>query len=391
MAASTADDGEKQDLKLELAEKIFLYKTPGLVNVNREAIKQEILDTISKEDLAPIYTHVCTQLGWSQDASLLSKMQAANAAKLEALDAKIKDAEESLGEIDVRDAYHAKADFLCSIGDKQAAIDAYVETEKRTAGAGNKVDLVFSQMRLNILYSDWHAVKANLKAAQLLCDEGGDWERKNKLKVYQGVFSMYARDFKKAAQMFLDSIATFTASEIFPYRKCIFYAVITSMIALDRVALKKQVVDAPEILSVIHHIPSLADFLNSLYFCKYREFFQAFVPVMEQVRADMYLSAHIRHYQREIRVLAYGQFLESYKSVTLASMAAAFDVSVPFLDAEIADFIVAGQLNAQIDKVAGVIETKRPDTKNAFYQDSIKRGDLLLNRIQKLSKVIDVE
>jgi 26S proteasome regulatory subunit N7 len=40
-------------------------------------------------------------------------------------------------------------------------------------------------------------------------------------------------------------------------------------------------------------------------------------------------------------------------------MAAAFDVSVPFLDDEIADFIVAGQLNAKIDKVAGVIETKR--------------------------------
>jgi 26S proteasome regulatory subunit N7 len=37
--------------------------------------------------------------------------------------------------------------------------------------------------RLNILYGDWHAVKANIKAAKLLCDEGGDWERKNKLKV----------------------------------------------------------------------------------------------------------------------------------------------------------------------------------------------------------------
>lgn len=33
----------------------------------------------------------------------------------------------------------------------------------------------------------------------------------------------------------------------------------------------------------------------------------------------------------------------------------------------------------------------RPDTKNYLYQQSIKQGDLLLNRIQKLSKVIDVE
>ncbi len=33
----------------------------------------------------------------------------------------------------------------------------------------------------------------------------------------------------------------------------------------------------------------------------------------------------------------------------------------------------------------------RPDTKNAQYQQTIKSGDLLLNRLQKLSKVIDIE
>ena len=53
------------------------------------------------------------------------------------------------------------------------------------------------------------------------------------------------------------------------------------------------------------------------------------------------------------------QFLESYKSVTMESMAAAFDCSVGFLDTEISDFIVAGRLNAMIDKVAGIIETNR--------------------------------
>ncbi len=51
--------------------------------------------------------------------------------------------------------------------------------------------------------------------------------------------------------------------------------------------------------------------------------------------------------------------MESYKSVTLESMAAAFGVSPDFIDKELADFIVAGRLTAKIDKVAGVIETNR--------------------------------
>lgn len=33
----------------------------------------------------------------------------------------------------------------------------------------------------------------------------------------------------------------------------------------------------------------------------------------------------------------------------------------------------------------------RPDAKNAHYQQTIKQGDLLLNRLQKLAKIIDVE
>ncbi len=45
------------------------------------------------------------------------------------------------------------------------------------------------------------------------------------------------------------------------------------------------------------------------------------------------------------------QFLESYKSVTLQSMATAFGVSVDFIDQELVDFIVAGRLPAKIDKV----------------------------------------
>jgi 26S proteasome regulatory subunit N7 len=51
--------------------------------------------------------------------------------------------------------------------------------------------------------------------------------------------------------------------------------------------------------------------------------------------------------------------LESYKSVTLESMANAFGVSPEFIDKELSDFIVGGRLTAKIDKVAGVIETNR--------------------------------
>lgn len=74
----------------------------------------------------------------------------------------------------------------------------------------------------------------------------------------------------------------------------------------------------------------------------------------------------------------------------LSSMASSFGISTSLLDAELSRFIAAGRLNAKIDKVGDIIETVRPDKKNVQYQDVIKKGDHLLNQVQKLVRVIDV-
>jgi 26S proteasome regulatory subunit N7 len=44
------------------------------------------------------------------------------------------------------------------------------------------------------------------------------------------------------------------------------------------------------------------------------------------------LSPHTRYYVREMRILAYSQLLESYRSLTLESLSGAFGVSVEFVD-----------------------------------------------------------
>lgn len=62
-----------------------------------------------------------------------------------------------------------------------------------------------------------------------------------------------------------------------------------------------------------------------------------------------------------MRLVAYKQFLESYKSVSMKNMATSFGVSVEFIDKELSGFIAAGRLACVIDKVEGVIESTRGD------------------------------
>ncbi|KAJ4873272.1 Uncharacterized protein Rs2_45066 [Raphanus sativus] len=183
------------------------------------------------------------------------------------------------------------------------------------------MDLLSYTLQVAFFYMDFDLVSKSIDKAKKLFEEGGDWERKNRLKVYEGLYCMSTRNFKKAASLFLDSISTFTTYEIFPYETFIFYTVLTSIITLDTVSLMQKVVDAPEIFLTLLE---LRCWCTLSFWCFY---------------------SHSR-------------------------------------------FISAGKLHCKIDKVAGVLETNHPDANNALYQATIKQGDFLLNRTQKLSPVI---
>ncbi|KAJ6875741.1 26S proteasome non-ATPase regulatory subunit 6 [Populus alba x Populus x berolinensis] len=382
------NQGETQQPHLVLSHKLFLLTHPDVQDIEKVRLKEEVLTTIKSDDMVPLYETLVAESLLEKDQSLLDSKRAKNEDELKKLDEKIADAEENLGESEVREAHLAKSLFYIRIGDKEKALEQLKVTEGKTVAVGQRMDLVFYTLQLAFFYMDFDLISKSIDKAKNLFEEGGDWERKNRLKVYEGLYCMSSRNFKKAADLFLDSISTFTTYELFPYDTFIFYTVLTSIISLDRVSLKQKVVDAPEILTVIGKIPYLSEFLNSLYDCQYKSFFSAFAGLTEQIKLDRYLHPHFRYYMREVRTVVYSQFLESYKSVTIEAMAKAFGVTVDFIDLELSRFIAAGKLHCKIDKVAGVLETNRPDAKNALYQATIKQGDFLLNRIQKLSRVL---
>jgi len=222
-----------------------------------------------------------------------------------------------------------------------------------------------------------------------MIEEGGDWDRRNRLKVYEAYYLMSIRDFKAAANLFLDALPTFTCTELMTYSQFVQYTIICSTVALDRVTIRKKVIYAPEVMEVIRDLPHFDSYLNSLYKCDYRTFFASLAAIEQYLKGNMQLYGHYRYYTREMRIKAYGQLLESYRSLTIESMADSFGVSQEFVDRELSRFIAAGRLHCVIDKVGGVVITNRPDAKNSQYQNVIKQGDVLLNRIQKLSRVMN--
>lgn len=399
---ASTDEPVPQDENLRLADLRYTASLAPTATEREEAaaaLKAAIID----RKAVPLLVEVSAELGWDRDAELEAKLTAAHDEDVAAVSATLETARSTLGETEVRDALSALSDLAARSGSLVAATTAAEATLAATVGGGQKIDVHLSLARLAMVSGptgtpDFRALATHLDAASALVEAGGDWERRNRLKVYRATEAMAKRDFTVAAGLLLDALATFTATELCSYARFVAVTVLMAMVAVDRPTLVGRVSGAPEVLAAIKETPPLATFLSALVDCDYGSWMRSLPGVLEVVAADRVLGGHTAFLGRELRVVAYSQFLASYASVKIDAMCQAFGVGTTWLDKELAAFIAGGRLAAKIDRVGGVVVTMRGGSAGAagiggvaaMYSEVVKVGDSVLNRLQKLSRVIDV-
>ncbi|CAG9943745.1 unnamed protein product [Clonostachys rosea f. rosea IK726] len=379
------------------------------------------------------------------DEALYAKLTEENEKELDGFQKEEAEAEEQAGDTEIIAAKGKRAEFWARVGDKDKAIAAYESVFENTGILGAKIDLVLAIVRMALFYGDKPLVKKHVERAKALVDSGGDWDRRNRLKTYEGLHLLTLRSYNLAAPLLLDSLSTFTSYELCTYSNLVVYSVLAGSVSLKRVDFKSKVVDAPEIKAILGDgedkllalsgaisagpgaddttgvdtpkaatttavnlttlgtstdhpeaeaaidFSPLALLVSSLYNGNYKTFFQSLASVEEQfLTQDRYLHEHKNWFIREMRLRAYQQLLQSYRVVGLDSMANDFGVTVEFLDRDLARFIAAGRIPCTIDRVngKGVIETNRPDDKNKQYQDVVRQGDQLITKLQKYGQAV---
>ncbi|KAG8874172.1 hypothetical protein FRB97_006100 [Tulasnella sp. 331] len=353
---------------LKAPQYFFVLSDSKLSHLHDEA-RKGLVKLIQDDEMAPYYASLPPMKPALLDATALSTIQASNSTNLENLDKALASAYDTEGESEISDALRARANYLTKIGDKEKSVEAQKLAMEKTPGLGARIDIVLTLVRIGFFFADQDIIKIYTKKAELLVEEGGDWDRRNRLKVYSGMQLLSIRQFERAANLFIDALPTFTASELLDYNDFVTLTVIAGTLVLKRVDLKKKIISSPEVNQVLPDIPSLANFTKSLYDSEYAKFFVS-LAAMEQTQLlpSRLLSPHARYYVREMRILAYAQILESYRSLTLQSMSTAFGVGIDFIDNDLQKFISSGRLNCTIDKVHGIVETNRPSSKNAQYE-----------------------
>ncbi|KAI1002679.1 hypothetical protein K3495_g5525 [Podosphaera aphanis] len=463
---------------LHLAQDIFNLTNPSASNSIQQTSLKSLKNVIRENKMAPLYRYIthpsdgifneCNsntsshttksvghkpsaagmvasrnsipKIDFPWDEAFYEELKKENEEELEKFKKEEEEATEKAGDTEIQAARGKRALYLAQIGDKERAIAAYEDVFEKTGVLGTKIDIVLAIIRMGLFYGDKVLVKKHVDRAKNLVESGGDWDRRNRLKAYQGLFYLTVRQYEAAAPLLLDSLSTFTSYELCSYSSLVIYSVLVGSVSLKRGDFKSKVVDAPEIKAILGDgeeklsalsgkisagpgadeemkdvsstttavnlttlgqdqpepeaavdFSPLAQLVSSLYSGSYQSFFGALADVeVKFLRQDRYLYEHRVWFVREMRLRAYQQLLQSYRVVGLESMAKDFGVSVEFLDRDLAKFIAAQRIPCTIDRVTGkgIIETNRPDNKNKQYSDLVKQGDQLITKLQKYGQAV---
>ena len=271
------------------------------------------------------------------------------------------------------------------------ALEQFKETIAKTISFNTKFDAIFEILHIGLLEKNQEILKEFLeKCRELLKEEGADWEKKNRFKIYEGLNFVINKNFKDAGKNFLEALMTFTSYELFDFKTFVFYTAVINIIIVDRKTLKEKIIDNSDVLSCINDIPHLQRFLNSFYDGEYADFLVELYHIIQILKKDFYLSKHYNFFINEMRIKVYSQFLQSYRTVTIENMANVFGVSTNFIDAELSNFIAQGRINAKIDKVSGIIECQHNEQNIDLYQTTIRESDILISKIHKLGKLLEI-
>ena len=344
----------------------------------------QLLQLVREHKMLPFYLSICSEFKWDINQDIVDELSKPLEEEQHKLEIILSDAQENQSEEDVRVSFQNLALFYLRIGDYEKSKKLLADLFQHTVALGQKIDVVFCQMRLCFFFKD-HSIFNELNdQAHSLIKAGGDWERKNRLKVYEALSFCARRNFLPASELFISTLSTYTATELMPYDEFVYRSVVLAVLSLARSEFGTKIDRAMEVRAADESVHRLL----TLYRLDYRGFFDALSEVESRLISDLWFSRHLSYLIKELRVKAYKQFLEPYEALQISAMAQAFLVSEQFIENEIRRFIFSRKLNAKIDKVNGTIQTNPPDSRAAKMREALKRGEVLVTRLQKLGRLL---
>lgn len=359
------------------------------IDRTNQTLQDQLLQSVKLHNMAPYYRDLCTHFGYTMDNELFNQMKTVNDEVIKEKTDRIDEMKKNGSEDDILDLLLSLAHYYYEIGDIKNAVGTYKKCLDYKMSSNMKMDIWMFILDSYLFNQNIKEYADTLRTVQKMVEDSGDWDHRNRLNIYSGVYAMISKDFAKVADLYTKAIPTFTSFSVFSLNDLVKYAVISAIMCLPRSAIKKYLVEVSDVEIALLEMPVLQRLLRSFDECLYHEFFQSLLQLEEILKKDPYVRPHAAFVIGVLRLRAYQQFLDSFKCCTLQSMAESFGVSTEFINSELAHFISDGQIHAKIDRMNNTVEMQSVTSLNSLYDQILVNGTLLMNRVQTVAKKLD--
>lgn len=364
----------------------FDYRKPTLevlelAHYARRDMKRagELREFLLSEEMLGMYKALVTKGVLTEnkaDLDVLRERREARIAHLRREKEKDPDNENHVFEVD-----KLMSEYYCQTLDTESADKTMKCVEQQNLSSALHMDMLLCRIRMAMLMKDRGALEESMHAAGDLYERGCDWTRRNKFKVYKGVYLLRRGLFARAANLLSESLATFESPEICAYEKIVLYTIFAGLLSFEREEVLQRIVQSSDVLEARASVESAYVLAEALYLCNYPVLFTSLARFLDTVSEEVYLGRYRDLFCREIKLRAYQQLLKSYESLSLESMSNIFGVSIEFVERDLARYIAAGRLPCKIDRVSMTVFVSE-DVPNRV-NELLETGDELFQMVKK--------
>ena len=378
----------------EVDKVIKLYQDCHLCQIENDSVQKETviasaLIAMESNGMSDFYERFCCTMKIQPNADRMQRMEAVRTTQLAEIE-KTRLAEESSVDSPSDEDLLKRIQLHFLSGSKEEAFVVANDCIEKSIRDPFKVEVCFLCLRLGIFMKDDNIISDYLLKAKKILENYSNWEQRNRLHVYEGLYSVRCSKYSLAVNALLAAISTYCSAELMPYSSFLSFTVVLSLTILDRALLKKKILEQSAVTAILQQSPAVSSLLKSFQDCHYANIFDALGKVCDEFRRDAFFHASVDFIAQEVEIRAFNQYLEAYQSVHLSSMAAAFGLTQDTVESKLFLHISEGRVFCQIDKVGGHVIAQVSENMTSQYREILQKGEILQRQIQKLSKIVGV-
>jgi len=262
----------------------------------------------------------------------------------------------------------------------------YVSTSREwSMEAAHIFQTCMTFIRLSALLRQYTDIQTFTSKAQHT--QGKEQGGQSMIHAAYGLYYMTSGKFKDAALSFVQvrqQDLTGPFLDVLCPQDIALYGVLCALASLDRNEVQAKLLDSSSFRECLDLVPQVRDLTLDFCSCKYAACLSSLEQMKEALALDLHLHEQVSELCQQIRSKGIVQYFAPFMSVSLHSMAAAFNTDVDGMQAEVARLVSKGQLDAKIDSHKKILYMRHANQRMAAYQNTMRVSEDFLNTTQAL-------